>query len=217
MKTKRNKYRRWYAELMARAVNRKLEGYCERHHALPRSMGGGNEPTNIVQLTYREHFLAHWLLPKFTRGRDQKKMLHALNRMTHAHRSKRKIVISGWQYEVARRAAREAVKGNKNLLGYKHTPEARAKMSAAVKQSLRNPEVRAKISAARKGNKNALGHKHTPEHRAKNSAAQLGCNLAPWARAKLRAASPETLARLLAQTRNVRVATICEIIGAGQS
>ena len=36
----------------------------ERHHILPRSMGGSNDSSNIVTLTLREHFIAHWLLWK---------------------------------------------------------------------------------------------------------------------------------------------------------
>ncbi len=61
--------------------------------------------------------------------------------------------------------------------GKRHTPETRAKMSAAKKGKPGNwlgkshtPETRAKISAAKKGKK---GTPHTPETRAKISAAHL--------------------------------------------
>lgn len=36
----------------------------ERHHIVPKSMGGDNSPQNLVYLTGRQHFLAHWLLFK---------------------------------------------------------------------------------------------------------------------------------------------------------
>ena len=36
--------------------------YYEKHHILPKSMGGENSIDNLVHLTAREHFLAHWLL-----------------------------------------------------------------------------------------------------------------------------------------------------------
>lgn len=36
----------------------------ERHHILPRSLGGNNSPENLVYLTGRQHFVAHWLLFK---------------------------------------------------------------------------------------------------------------------------------------------------------
>jgi hypothetical protein len=36
----------------------------ELHHIVPKCMGGSNEKENLVLLTYREHFIAHWLLTK---------------------------------------------------------------------------------------------------------------------------------------------------------
>ena len=38
--------------------------YYERHHIIPRCMGGTNDKFNLVLLTGREHFLAHQLLVK---------------------------------------------------------------------------------------------------------------------------------------------------------
>lgn len=36
--------------------------YYEKHHILPKSLGGTNDPENLVVLTYTEHVLAHMLL-----------------------------------------------------------------------------------------------------------------------------------------------------------
>ena len=36
----------------------------ERHHIIPRCMGGSDDESNLVMLTYREHFIAHVLLQK---------------------------------------------------------------------------------------------------------------------------------------------------------
>lgn len=41
-----------------------IDGYVEKHHIIPKSMGGSNNLSNIVKLTAREHFVAHWLLFK---------------------------------------------------------------------------------------------------------------------------------------------------------
>lgn len=34
------------------------------HHILPRAMGGTNDATNLISLSIREHFIAHWMLAK---------------------------------------------------------------------------------------------------------------------------------------------------------
>jgi len=36
----------------------------ERHHVLPKALGGSNSKYNLMYLTGRQHFLAHWLLYK---------------------------------------------------------------------------------------------------------------------------------------------------------
>ena len=39
-------------------------GYYEKHHIVPRSMGGSNKKSNLVDLTAREHYVCHRLLTK---------------------------------------------------------------------------------------------------------------------------------------------------------
>lgn len=39
--------------------------YLETHHILPRSLGGKDTKENLVNLTAREHFLAHLLYEKY--------------------------------------------------------------------------------------------------------------------------------------------------------
>lgn len=38
------------------------DGYHERHHILPKCLGGGNEEENLIDLYAKEHFIAHKLL-----------------------------------------------------------------------------------------------------------------------------------------------------------
>ena len=98
-----SKYQRWYDDIIGRAAARKLDGYSERHHVLPRSLGGGDEPSNLVDLTYREHFLAHWLLVKVYDGAARRAMIHALHCMTMGLSGR---IVAGWQFEVAKRAVK---------------------------------------------------------------------------------------------------------------
>ena len=48
-----------------------LDTYCEEHHIVPRSFGGGNNKANLVCLTAREHFVVHFLLYKMYKHRSQ--------------------------------------------------------------------------------------------------------------------------------------------------
>ena len=53
-------YHRIYDAIIERARTReKPEGRLEVHHVIPRSMGGGDSPDNLVALTVKEHFVAH--------------------------------------------------------------------------------------------------------------------------------------------------------------
>ena len=63
-------YQRHYDALIQKALNRsKPEGYTEKHHIVPRSMGGSDDPANLVVLTAREHCMAHVLLAKIHGGK----------------------------------------------------------------------------------------------------------------------------------------------------
>ncbi len=106
---RRAEYQRTYDRLITRAKGRvKVKGVHDNHHIVPKSLGGSNEKSNIAVLTYDEHFLAHWLLTKFTEGKARISMLKALNDMRRAGKNNKNRVIAGWQYAVARRANAEA-------------------------------------------------------------------------------------------------------------
>ena len=54
-----------YENLINSRINRtKLNCYFEVHHIIPKSIGGTDEPDNLVKLTPEEHFIAHLLLHK---------------------------------------------------------------------------------------------------------------------------------------------------------
>ena len=72
-----NKYYSIYLQLCQ--VQNDIDTYCERHHIIPRSLGGTNKTSNITRLTPRQHYIAHRLLTKFTVGNALIKMNHALH------------------------------------------------------------------------------------------------------------------------------------------
>jgi hypothetical protein len=83
METIQNKYKVWHDNIIANGKKRKLIGYKEVHHILPKSLGGSNDKSNLVELTAREHFLVHLLLCKFTIGKEKHKMLYSFNAMRY--------------------------------------------------------------------------------------------------------------------------------------
>lgn len=74
----RNKYYMCYDRIIQRAVreNRVYDSCIyEWHHALPDCLGG----RETVPLTFKEHYICHWLLTKFTQDHDRYKMIVAMS------------------------------------------------------------------------------------------------------------------------------------------
>ncbi len=63
-------YDRIYSEFIADRLTKQpvKPDYFEKHHILPRSLGGGNEKSNIVRLSIEDHIHAHILLAKIYGG-----------------------------------------------------------------------------------------------------------------------------------------------------
>lgn len=70
-------YQRIYRDFIADRKQREPAGYSEKHHILPRCLGGTNDPENLIRLTAGDHFFAHLLLAKIHGG----KLWYALNAM----------------------------------------------------------------------------------------------------------------------------------------
>lgn len=78
-------YQKVYDQLVQKNSIFSEEEYFETHHKVPLSLGGSDEKSNLVNLTAREHYIAHLLLVKITEQcRDKtahSKMLYAFNCM----------------------------------------------------------------------------------------------------------------------------------------
>lgn len=121
-----NKYRKWYDNIIENAQSNSVMGYSERHHIIPKSLGGPNSKDNIIALTAREHFLCHLLLTKFTTGADQKLMLFALGKFIQTSPNQHRK-FNSWEYSKIRESISIA------RTGKKHSAESRQKMSDNMK------------------------------------------------------------------------------------
>ena len=131
--------------------------YTERHHIIPKSLGGGNDDENIVRLLSKEHYRCHRLLVDIhSTGDEHWKMLCAWNMMANMHG----VHVSEEEYGNLKRQYSESCKGRKK------SEETRRKMSIA--QQNMPQEVKDKISNTLKGHAPYEGH-DLPEYRAKIS------------------------------------------------
>lgn len=117
-----NKYTRWYYNIIANAKNKEQSGYTERHHIIPRGLGGLDNSSNIIVLKAREHYICHLLLTKMVVGEDKTKMVYAFWILSNRLKQKRSKV-----YENLRQEFSELMKKRK------HSNESKAKISAANK------------------------------------------------------------------------------------
>lgn len=161
-----NKYYKWYKKIISSAKQREeyVTKYYETHHIIPKALGGTDDPTNLVRLTAREHFVSHILLTKFTSGEHYYKMLCACNGMRR-HRDYQSRYINSRLYETVKK--RFAEEHRARLSGKKLSPEHRTAISNGLKgrkSSVETIEKRVKANT---------GKKRTPEQRERMRQAQL--------------------------------------------
>ncbi len=193
---RRQRFRRRYYGLMKWASGRKRRKgvYYERHHVIPKSLGGTENKKNLVYLTAVQHYQAHKLLVGFLTGRKRLKMICALKRFTGDTRRDRRISES--EYRRVKIAHAEAV----SILqrGKVAGEESRKKMSASQKARYQaNPthwrgrshtsKTRKKMSKAQGGTRNGFyGRSHTKSVRKRISNTLKGVKKSPETVAKFR-------------------------------
>lgn len=141
------------------------EEYHERHHVVPKCMGGTDDKDNLIDLFAHEHFIAHKLLAQ--ENSENSKLVYAWWMMAHVQSGNQQREVSPEEYEEARKAFAE-IHGcivSESLKGHKVSDEARAKISKnhANVNAENNPmygkhhtnEAKLKVSMANKGKRSA--------------------------------------------------------------
>lgn len=155
-----DRYNRFIDRMKIQVVN----GYCEKHHILPRSLGGSDEASNLVLLTPRQHYIAHWMLWKIYGGA----MAVAFDYMNGIKRYGNRLpskVIAALKLDVSKRISERPVsdetreKQRQAKLGRKLSPEHIEKVRRTRIGKKMGPEFAAKVSEAKRGRSNGrLGH-----------------------------------------------------------
>jgi hypothetical protein len=111
----KNKYEKIYTRLIKRGKDRGSLSimYYETHHIIPECFfknrsrngkpgkidGNPNDITNLVNLTPKEHYIAHRLLTKFLTGEALHKMIYALDIMAKSDKNMSRHMIPSRVYE----------------------------------------------------------------------------------------------------------------------
>lgn len=204
-------YSRIYSDLIEKRRKESPHGYSEKHHVIPRSMGGDNSARNIVRLTAREHFIAHVLLAKIHGGNQWASVFMMMGRSkTHS----RDFTIASRTYETARRHYAEVVsvesrgrapwnKGKKTR-GHPMYQSGKRGLPGGFRHS---DETKSAMSASKSGKRHSMSHKSNIGASVKASHAS------PEMRAKISAASKAGRARKSAERAQKNIEFLAILAG----
>lgn len=126
-------YEKLYEKIISKAQreNRnKDSSKYELHHIIPRSLGGDNNKDNLVYLTFREHYISHYLLTKIHKSSQE--LLYAfwgMNNQIIGDNTNRNYRINSKFFESCRKKIVVTMKGNTHCIGNKHTNKTKELMS----------------------------------------------------------------------------------------
>ena len=195
---------------MTRAASREVPDTVEKHHIIPRSLGGVNTSENLAKLTPKEHFIAHLLLTKMVDGVNLRKMVYALRNMKRSNSQMKRVSSSVYadnrmKFLLTFAEMSDEEKANRsNAIPWKGKtrPEHGAKITA-IQTGKKKPSVSAKLTgrvfsaetiqkmseAAKIRNEvpSFAGKKHSEESKKKMSETRMGRKRSPEFVAKMKA------------------------------
>ncbi len=151
-----SKYTKIYYRIISAAMARSHNDYVEKHHIIPKCLGGTDEPTNIVKLTAKEHFICHRLLPKMVSDPQHRiKMHNAAWMMQSVSSNQKRYKISSNTYQILKENIANAYRNNPNH----RSIESRRKQSETLKNKTWNErfgveranELKKKCADSKKG------------------------------------------------------------------
>jgi hypothetical protein len=140
-------YQKVYNQIIERAKNRQLEGYKEKHHIIPKCLGGLDIDNNLVELTAREHFICHQLLCEIYPKENKLKQALFLMAIGKQKRKNNYYKLSSITYERLKNEYSQKLKGKKR------SEETKQNISKSLKGKKRSEEIKQKMSKSRKGHK----------------------------------------------------------------
>ena len=176
-------YLKIYNNIVNNALTRPSQGYTEKHHIVPRSLGGSDDSSNLVELTAKEHFVCHRLLTKIYQGKAKKKMIYAawaMANLQNAHQDR--YLINSRTYSVLREEYAATISLRlRGKPGHKHSDVTKKKLSDSAKQRgstyVRAPEHNKLMSNRLQGNNK--GRVLSEEHKRKIGDASRGQTRGP--------------------------------------
>lgn len=183
-----NKYWKCYFAIIEHRKAKGVPQFFEKHHIIPRSLGGSNDTNNIIALTPREHFICHLLLARFTEGVAKSKMTYAIQQMslTPNNQSRlnfiRNYKVNSYVYSFLKEnrkgrgpmSEEQKIKISKTLSGRKHTDKTKQKISNNHRRN-QSKETSNKISLSKSGiATRGTGWTHSEETKEKMSLSQKG-------------------------------------------
>lgn len=194
-----NKYTKWYFNIIQNADSRILPDnvYTERHHIIPRCLGGNDLQDNLATLTAKEHFICHLLLTKMADRNSYYKVLHAFHLMTQPsnHKDRYRKNINSKLYQKLKEdrsiCLSEQMSGiNNPMYGRNHSIETRKLQSRLKKGKVSyypSEETKRKLSESKRGSNNPnYGKSLSDETKEKLSASLKGKlkGRIPWNKGK---------------------------------
>lgn len=98
-----------YEKLIEQYRFKKVEGFYEKHHIIPKCLGGTDEQTNIIILPTRVHFIAHALLHKAYP--KELKLAQAFGMMVASNKYHKGRKYNSRLYEMSKYARSNSMKG----------------------------------------------------------------------------------------------------------